>query len=66
MTKRGNLNEIISSKTKFSWIILTIVTSEVSVGKLLLLWDVWFKMQSHLSTAVINMEKFILKSADDH
>ena len=54
------------AKTKFSWIILTIVTSEVSVGKSLLLLYVKLKMRSHLSTAVINMDKFILRSADDH
>ena len=42
------------------------VTSEVSVGKPLLLSYVCFKMQSHSSTAVINMDKFILESVDDH
>ena len=43
-------------KTKCFWFILTIVTVAY----------VYFKMRSHLSAAVSNMDKFILKSADDH
>ena len=46
--------------------ILTTVASKVSIGKLLPLLYVYFKMRSHWSTAVIYMDKSILKSADDN